>query len=273
MSIKKEASGRRSIQIEAELPGTPEEIWQAIATGPGISSWFVPAAFEEHDGKPVAMTLDFGPGMDSRGVVTVFEEPKVFTHESPGWFPGSPPIATEWSIEARAGGFCVVRVVQSLFASTDDWDEQLIGSEAGWPGVLRVLRLYLEHFRGQRGAIMQVITPASGTVAEVWSRFTAALDLQGARTGQQWSAPAGAPALRGVVENVSAEHPVGILLRLDAPAPAIAALFIMEWGEAVMAASTFYVYGEHPAEVVARVKPQWQAWVQECFPAALEPSA
>ena len=57
-----------------------------------------------------------------------------------------------------------MRVVQSLFASTDDWDEQLIGSEAGWPGVLRVLRLYLEHFRGQRGAIMQVITPASGTV-------------------------------------------------------------------------------------------------------------
>src|SRR5579859_2105919 len=53
MSVKKEASGRRSVQVEVEVPGTPEEVWQAIATGPGISSWFVPTEFEERDGKPV----------------------------------------------------------------------------------------------------------------------------------------------------------------------------------------------------------------------------
>ena len=47
MSVKKEASGRRSVQVEVEVPGTPEEVWQAIATGPGISSWFVPTEFEE----------------------------------------------------------------------------------------------------------------------------------------------------------------------------------------------------------------------------------
>ena len=47
MSVKKEDSGRRSIQVEVEVPGSPEEVWQAIATGPGISSWFVPTEFEE----------------------------------------------------------------------------------------------------------------------------------------------------------------------------------------------------------------------------------
>jgi hypothetical protein len=36
MNGKKEASGRRSVQVEVEVPGTPEEVWQAIATGPGI---------------------------------------------------------------------------------------------------------------------------------------------------------------------------------------------------------------------------------------------
>ena len=41
MSVKKEPSGRRSIQVEVEVPDTPEEVWQA--TGPGISAWFVPA--------------------------------------------------------------------------------------------------------------------------------------------------------------------------------------------------------------------------------------
>ena len=51
MSVKKEAFGRRSIQFEIEVPCTPEEVWQAIATGPGISSCLVPAEFEERDGK------------------------------------------------------------------------------------------------------------------------------------------------------------------------------------------------------------------------------
>jgi hypothetical protein len=44
MNIKKEPSGRRSVQIGIEIPGRPEEVWQAIATGPGISSWFVPTS-------------------------------------------------------------------------------------------------------------------------------------------------------------------------------------------------------------------------------------
>ena len=45
MSVKQEANGRRSVQVEFEVPGTPEEVWQAIATGPGISSWFVPTEY------------------------------------------------------------------------------------------------------------------------------------------------------------------------------------------------------------------------------------
>jgi uncharacterized protein YndB with AHSA1/START domain len=121
MSVKKESSGRRSVQVEVEVPGTPEEVWQAIATGPGISSWFVPAEFEEKDGKPVAVTLNFGPGMESTSVVTAWDPPQQWATRSDGWVPGMPAIANEWSVEAREGGTCIVRIVQSLFASTDDW--------------------------------------------------------------------------------------------------------------------------------------------------------
>ena len=59
MSVKKEANGRRSISVEVEVPGTPEEVWDAIATGPGISKWFVPAQVEPHVGGK--MVLNFGP--------------------------------------------------------------------------------------------------------------------------------------------------------------------------------------------------------------------
>src|SRR6202048_5038577 len=92
-----------------------------------------------------------------------------------GWLP---PMSTKWSVEARAGGVCLVRVVHSLFASTDDWDNQLEGTESGWPGFFRILRIYLTHFRGQRSATMQWIAPAVGTVSEAWETLTAALGLK-----------------------------------------------------------------------------------------------
>src|SRR6516162_2530645 len=243
MSVKKEASGRRSIQVEVEVPGTPEEVWQAIATGPGISAWFCPAELEERDGKPVAAKLNFGPGMESRSVVTAWDPPRLFAREAAGWVPGSPPIATEFSVEARAGGVCLVRVVNSLFASTDDWDKQLEGTESGWPGIFRVLRIYLTHFRGLRSAMMQFMAGVAGTKEEAWATLTAALRLSGVGVGQRWAAAAGVPALGGVVEYVSQVWPYGVLLRLDKPGPGTAALGIMTLPGMVMVTFNFYLYG------------------------------
>ena len=270
MSVKKEASGRRSVQVEVEVPGTPEEVWQAIATGPGISSWFVPTEFEERDGKPVAVTLNFGPGMESRSVVTAWDPPRMYAAKGEGWG-GSPPIADEWTVEARGGGTCVVRVVHSLFASTDDWDNQLEGTESGWPGFFRILRIYLTHFRGQRSAMMQWIAPTAGTDAEAWETLAAALGLHGVRAGQRWTAPAGVPALSGLVEHVS-QSPSNALLRLDTPGPGTAALGAVDYGGSAMVTLSFYLYGDQAAGTVARETPLWQAWIHERFPMPSAPS-
>jgi uncharacterized protein YndB with AHSA1/START domain len=270
MSVKKEASGRRSVQVEVEVPGTPEEVWQAIATGPGISSWFVPTEFEVRDGKPVAVKMNFGPGMESRAVVTVWDPPRLFAAESPGWTPEMPSMATEWSVEARAGGVCLVRVVNSLFASTDDWDNQLEGTESGWPGFFRTLRIYLTHFRGKRSSIMQKMAPAAGTEAEAWETLTAALGLKGVSVGQHWTAPAGVPALGGVAEYVS-QSPYDVLLRLDKPGPGVAALGAFNCGGPIMVALNLYLYGDRAAGTVAHETPLWEAWFQKRFPMPTEP--
>src|SRR5271168_2919295 len=275
MSVKKEASGRRSVQVEVEVPGTVEEVWQAIANGPGISSWFVPTEFEERDGKPVAVKLNFGPGIESSSVVTAWDPPRKFAAEAPGWVPGSPVIADEWTVEARGGGMCVVRIVHSLFASTDDWDNQLEGTESGWPGYFRILRIYLTHFRGQRSAMMQWMAPAPGTEAEAWETLTAALGLKGVSAGQNWTAPAGVPTpnnvVEGVVEHVT-QSPCNALLRLDKPGPGTAALGAVNYGGPIMVTLSFYLYGDQAAGTVAHETPLWQAWIQERFPMPPEPS-
>ena len=77
MSTRKEPSGRRSVQVEVEVPGTPEEVWKAIGTGPGVSSWFVPTEIEERLGGKVIS--HFGPGMDSEATITEWNPPLHFT--------------------------------------------------------------------------------------------------------------------------------------------------------------------------------------------------
>lgn len=273
MSVKQEASGRRSVQIEFEVPGTPEDVWQAIATGPGISSWFVPAEFEERDGKPVAMKLNFGPGMEPRSEVTLWDPPRRFALKADGWLPGSPPIANEWSVETRGGGICVVRIVQSLFASTDDWDMQLESAKGGLASFLEILRLYLTHFRGQRSTIMKWMVPVAGTEADAWRALTSALGLKGLRVGQRLTTPAGVPALSGVVEYVT-ERPYDALLRLDKPGPGVAALGAASFPGAPgsMVAMNLYLYGDQGAGTVAHETPRWDAWFQERFPMPVEGS-
>ena len=266
MSVKIEANGRRSVQVEFEAPGTPEDVWQALATGPGISSWFVPTEIEERDGKPVAVKYNFGPGIEIRSEVTACDRPRIFAQEAAGWSPDSPPMATEWSIETRGGGICIVRIVHSLFASTADWDNQLEGAASGWSGFLRTLRIYLTHFRGQRSAIMQVTTPVASTEAEAWETLTAALGVKGVSVGQRWTTPAGVSPLSGVMEYVT-ENPYDALLKLDKPGPGIAALGAMTYpGGQSMVAMNLYMYGDQAAATVARETPLWQAWLQERFP-------
>src|SRR5258705_8712091 len=212
MSLKKDASGRRSVQVEVEVPGTPEEVWRAIATGAGISAWFVPAVFAEKGGKPVSLTLSFGPGMDSVAKITIWDPPHRFAAEGEAP-PGSPPIADEWIVEAKVGGTCIVRVVHSLFASTDDWDGQLEGMEQGWPSIFKILRLYLTHFRGMPCAPAMVMAVAQSSAAEAGKAVTRPLKLAGVQEGQKWEAPPGVPPLGGTVEAVIAKDkmPNGLL--------------------------------------------------------------
>lgn len=141
MSVKKDAGGCRSVQVEVEVPGAPEEVWRAVATGPGVSSWFVPSEIEERAGG--AVVSHFGPAMDAVATITAWEPPHRFSAESRDLGPDAPLLVTEWIVEARSGGSCVVRVIHSLVASTGEWDGQLAGIESGWPSFFDNLRRYL----------------------------------------------------------------------------------------------------------------------------------
>jgi len=264
MSVKREPSGRRSVQVEVEVPGTPEQVWQAIATGPGISAWFVPTKVEPGVGGK--LTLDFGPGMESTAKITGWDPPRKLTAESND-LPGGPPMATEWIVEARAGGKCIVRVVHSLFASTDDWDNQLESTEGGWPSFFAVLRIYLTHHAGQPSALVQTFSMAQGTADEAWATLSRALALGEAKVGQRLSVRSGALELEGTIER-STRHPQfgnGIVAHLDRPTGGVAVAGAFPCGGPTMAMLNLYLYGPRAAEVAKRDDAKWKEWIGGLF--------
>ena len=273
MPVKTDASGRRYVSAEVEVAGTPEEVWQAIATGPGISSWFVPTKMEGRVGG--AVTANFGPGMDSVSTITAWEPPRRFAADSrDDMGADGPTIGTEWIVEARSGGTCIVRVVHSWFASSDDWDNQFEGHAHGWQAFFRILRLYISHFGGLPCSAFQLMGAAPEPKSAAWQALTASLGLEGAAVGQRVQASASVPTLAGLVERAGeSAYPEELLIRLDEPAPGIAHLFAMPMGGKIYLPIRLYLYGSRAAEVVAREEPLWQAWVNEHFPVADTASA
>jgi len=89
--------GRRAIDLSVEVPGTPEEVWNAIATGPGVTSWFVPCEVEGRSGGRV--THSFGSFGSDETTVSAWDPPHRFEYRSGG----DKPLAYEWLIEARDG--------------------------------------------------------------------------------------------------------------------------------------------------------------------------
>lgn len=268
MPVNVEPNGRRSVEAEVAVPGTPEEVWQAIASGAGISSWFVPT---ELDGRVGGVTSShFAPdgSMDSLATITAWEPPHRFVAESrDDMGPDSPTVATEWSVAARDGGTCVVRVVHSWFASSDDWDEQLEWHIYGWLMFFRVLRLYLERFSGQTGTSFQVMGVAPEPKEAAWAALTGSLGLARADVGERVSTPAGAPPLAGVVEWAGQPAwPDELLLRLDAPALGIAHLVPHPMGGQIYLTVRIFLFGDQADDAVARAEPEWQAWVDAQFP-------
>jgi uncharacterized protein YndB with AHSA1/START domain len=267
MPVKHDPSGRRSVEVEVEVPGTPEEVWQAIATGPGISSWFVPTELDERVGGTTVSHFGPDPDMASHATVTAWEPPHRFAEEGAGFTPDAPPLATEWIVESRSGGTCVVRVVHSFFTSSDNWDDQLEAIESGWPAFFRILRLSLTHFRGQPSTVFQVMGAAAEPKDEAWQALTGLLGLAGAVPGQRVASPAGPPPLAGLVEWASQPAWLEeVILRLDQPAPGLAHLYAQSMGEQTFLTIHIFLYGEQTAATALRAEPEWQSWLNARFP-------
>jgi uncharacterized protein YndB with AHSA1/START domain len=246
----------RAIDLSVEVAGTPEEVWAAVATGPGISSWFVPTTVDEREGGTTTSKFGEGPEMLIPGVVAAWEPPHRVRFESAGPDAG---MAFEWLVEARGQGTCVVRLINSGFGSGEEWDAQFDGMSQGWLLFLHNLQLHRAHFPGQVGVAALPMAMLPGPRAHAWGALLSDTGLPAAPvSGERVRTGGDAPALSGTV--VEAE-PWRLSVLIDEPAPGTAFLAAEGDGDQVGVSVWLYVYGPDAPEVAAREQSRWQEWL------------
>ena len=261
MPVTIDPSGRRSVSVDVKVAGTPEEVWDAIATGPGVSSWFVPTTFETGtDGRPQNLVCHFGEGMDANAVVQDWEPPQRFTAKSDDFAPGGPPATTEWTVRPVREGACQVTVEHSIQTEADDWDSFLEGTESGWPAFFTVLRIRMAHFRNEPFATMDLMDKAAAPET-AWTDLATALNLTDPTVGEHRTSPEDAPSLAGTVE--SAPNDSEVMLRIEQPAPGVAHLFALLAGEDTYLSVRFYLYGTQATATAEREQSLWQGWMEK----------
>ena len=187
---------------ELELDQTPEQVWDAIATGPGLSSWFMGAAEVDPDAGAVEIRMG---AFAMRSPIVAYEPGVHFA------FRGTPSpdgrfFGMEFLLEAREGGTTVLRIVSSGFLPADDWEDEYEAMRSGGRTYRDTLVEYLRHFAGRPGVALVAWAPP-GDLDRHWAALTADLGITaGTAVGDAVVLhPTGLPPIDGVVDHLTPE--------------------------------------------------------------------
>ena len=254
------------MEFSVVVPGTPEQVWDAIATADGITSWFMRTDVEEHEGGAIVVHMG---ETDSPGTITGWEPPRRLEYAEPEWgalaghdVDSVTPLVSEFLVEAQSGGTCVVRVVSSAFGTGADWEGEFFADmEKYWVPFFDHLRLYLTHFPGQRATTLEAGADLPGSPDAVLSAMRQALGA--GEVGQ----PVETRGVKGQVEKID---DIELLVRLTDPVPGMLAFFAMPKSDSVVMASIQgYLFSDDAPGFVEREQPAWKAWLESLpIPAA-----
>jgi uncharacterized protein YndB with AHSA1/START domain len=252
----------RSVEAALEVPGTPEQVWEAIATGPGISAWFVPTEVEEGEGGRI--TQHHGADWDMGGEILVWDPPHRLKYDSGEWQPTpeatTSRMALEFLVEAKSGGTCVVRIVNSGFGSGPDWDTAFENVKGGWTMMLDHLRRYLADFAGKPSSTIAVGHVADGSKKQAFAALKRGLGLADAVAGARVASAPGTPSFAGVVERAG---DVELLVRVEEPLDGIVHVHVGGPSDEPFAVMRAYLYGDDAPAVAEREAPRWKAWIEQ----------
>jgi uncharacterized protein YndB with AHSA1/START domain len=189
---------------EVEVDATPEQVWEAIATGPGYDSWFM-GHTEVEPGEGGAVRTDLG-GFVMESTITAWEPPRRFAYRGDET-PDGRFVAFEFLIEGRERGSTALRLVTNGFLPGDDWEAEYDAMRKGGAMYFATLVAYLTHFAGRTATPISAAGPMVPDARSMFDRVPAALGLSGepAVGDRVRVTPGGLPAIDGVVDFINTD--------------------------------------------------------------------
>jgi uncharacterized protein YndB with AHSA1/START domain len=160
-----------SVEQVASVDASIAETWDAIATGPGIDSWFM-GRTEVADGHVRTVFGDYAPD----ATITENEPGRRFAYAEPPE-PDGRFIAYEFLIEGRTGAATSIRLVTSGFLPDDDWADEFEAMTNGGALFFRTLVEYLQHFAGRDAVPVTAFGPMIADWPAAWAALGTALGL------------------------------------------------------------------------------------------------
>lgn len=238
------------VASEVTVDAAPEQVWEAIATGPGIDSWFMGRNEVEPGEGGVIRTAIAGLVEESR--ITAWDPPRRLAYRSEEGEDGTFH-AFEFLIEGRERGSTVVRMVHHGVLGGDDWEAEYDGLSEGDPIYLGKLAAYLTHFPGRTGTPVGAYGPNVPDRKRAWQMIRRGLGLAGpvSEGDHVRLTPTGLPPIDGVVDVVS-------LAFLGVRSSDALYRFIHGYGGSI-------VVGHHIFAPVdrAEVEEAWQRWLSD----------
>lgn len=245
----------RRFEVEIPLDASPDQVWEAIATRPGLTAWFAP--------------MDVAPDENGRspdGDVVRWEPGRALTVQTPPNEDGSTS-SFAYLIQARDGGTTVLRFTQTGFLG-DDWEAEYEATARGWGLYFHTLAQYLANFSGRPATYVAVEGPETAADRQAWRDLLAAIGVSespgsgvgGAVTDGE-EVRLDVPGLEPVVGVVDYQGPSHLGIRTDDALLRFHDRSLLGMPVAV----GHHYYGDRQDE--ARLHEAWQSWLDAVYAA------
>ena len=157
----------KRIEFSVAIDAPVEAVWKALTDADELTNWF-PLEARVSPGKGGVLRLSWGGNMAGEAPITLWEPNRRFR-----WVEGEDPatqVVVDFFLETQKGK-TVVRLVDSGFGSSADWEDYYDSKHCGWDFELRSLRHYLEHHGGTRRRAVWARKKITLPREEAWGRL------------------------------------------------------------------------------------------------------
>ena len=233
------------VRDEITVDATPDEVWEAIASGPGVDSWLMGRTEVDSANKTSTFSMF---GEVSKSSITVWEPGHRYAAQEDK-NPDGTFMAIEWLIKSRDGGGAVVSFVHSGLLG-ENWEAEYNGLSVGDHAYLAKLAVFVKHF-APRTATSSLFLPGPVT-KDSWAAMTAAV-------GASADAADGQPARLSVPGIESADGTVAFVVSpsfVGMRTDDAMYMLIHGYNDAVFATAHYFDDRDPSAETEA-----WQNWL------------